>query len=242
MILVGQKLRASNRLEKFSTRGLFSAEALRDRDLPADLVETAIACLNGSISARTWSSYKSALNSLSSFSIETKVKITWPLTENTLIAYTAWAIKAGKRASTVSLYLSGLKKVQLSMGLPAVGPLPDIVTAMLKGHSNRCMIAHSSDDSKKLPCTLNMLKLVKRELRNDPSQSKYSKAMIWAAVCSLFFGALRGGELLCRNMSEYDPRFTLLNKDVKFSTVSRDGEKKDIVTLRIKHSKTSREV
>jgi hypothetical protein len=51
------------------------------------------------------------------------------------------------------------------------------------------------------------------------------KRLVWAVCTALFFVAFRGGELLCRSETKFDPAFSLLVEDVKIIKGGGEGVK-----------------
>ena len=97
--------------------------------------------------------------------------------------------------------------------------------------------APSDNEGNRVPCTLNILKLIKHELKMSRLHPD-EKIVVWATCTLSFFGALRTSEVLCKDQFEYDPLDTLLQKDVKICPADSTG--KESVSIKIRNSKTSK--
>jgi hypothetical protein len=54
------------------------------------------------------------------------------------------------------------------------------------------------------------------------------KRMLWAAAAIMFFGALRGNELLCRSVGQFDPAYTLCSQDIQVQGERAGGRRLQI--------------
>ena len=164
-----------------------------------------------------------------------------PLEERDVMIFIGFCINRDNKVGTVKSYLAGLKKYHLALGFQSFDYMTPVVKEILEGHENKVttLNATGSNIGKKfrLPCTLNILKLIKIELKMsklDPQE----KIVAWAACTLAFYGALRGSELLCNDKYEYCPSDILQKGDVKVCKADSTG--KESVTLKIRNSKTSR--
>ena len=70
-----------------------------------------------------------------------------------------------------------------------------------------------SGKNTRLPITPQVLRAIKQVWQGDKDRDKVS--MLWAAVCTCFFGFLRSGEIVVPSDSEYDPTTHLSYGDVR---------------------------
>ena len=205
--------------------------------LPKNVINDLEDAAKHSLAIKTWSSYKTAERSLVLFCKSEKVTYVLPLQEATLIRFIHWLVYVrGKKAATVSSYLAGIRKLHIMKGMAAPILRTEIVKMVLTGRKNM-------EDSQRLrlggherqPVTPDILELIKARLRDwdTNGQDKYT---VWTVATLLFHGAFRGGELLCRQKSEFDPAFTLLRDDIKV-TADSSGQGLETVQVRLKAPK-----
>jgi hypothetical protein len=84
---------------------------------------------------------------------------------------------------------------------------------------------------------MNVMRLLKEEVRLW-EVSIDQKLLVWAIATIAFHGAFRIHELLCKVESEFDPDFTLLNKDVR---VKADSSGARSLEVKLKCPKESRD-
>ena len=112
----------------------------------------------------------------------------------------------------------------------------DIVKSVLGGCGNK----HKSENvSVRYPCTINLIKLLKAELKGSNIESS-QKLVIFSAATIAFFGGLRMNELLSKGHIAYDPKYTLLRSDITIHKTMLDGKSVEVLSLDIKHSKTGK--
>ena len=183
--------------------------------LPANVAADLEEAAKHSLAVKTWSSYKPAERSLIMFCKQKKLLYQLPLEIPTLVQFIHWLVfEKGKKAATVNSYLAGIRKMHVIKGLPAPTLKTELVQMILAGRKN-------IEDAEKLraggserqPVTPTILELIKARLR-DYNAAGADKCTIWTACTLLFHGAFRGGELLSRSSSEFDPAFVLLRKDL----------------------------
>ena len=208
---------AAPRTEKYGAKGPYSAASFPS--VPAELVNGLVHAANHAVTKNTHSSYKTALKLWNQCARESRFDSNLPCSEQNTLIYVAWLIKRGVRASTIEVYLSGIRAAHLESGLNPPNIRTDRIKLIINGKSHEdCQKKQTGELTTRLPITPNMLKLFKAELSN--SNMSYSDTrMIWAVACMLFFGGFRPGELLCRNSLSFDPHNALLGKDIKMKTV-----------------------
>ena len=102
---------------------------------------------------------------------------------------------------------------------------------VIRGIKSQQAAAKSSGD-KRLPITLQLLKGMRGYWEQHLADR--NGIMLWAAVCTCFFGFMRSGEMTLPSESAFDP-----NTHLGFKDVSIDGiENPSMVKLSLKTSKT----
>ena len=220
---------------KYSREGGFTRQCLSptaERLYGEKLLNTA----NHSLATNTWRSYTSVVNKLNKISLETGVKISFPLDENMIQVILGSLLTQGLKASTIQGYMSSLKHAHLTRGLN--NPLLDdgFVQQVLKGAKNRDSLEEAE---LKAVVTIPIMGKIWEELRKINWQIE-TKRMIWAITTTLFMGSLRPSEIMCVKNDEYDEAKSLLWSDVKFLETKIENKKLEFLQLRIRHSKTSK--
>jgi hypothetical protein len=130
-------------------------------------------------------------------------------------------------SATIANYLAGMRNAHIVRGLECPKLRSDKVELLLRGKKNweEAKRREGGKDEKRKPVTPDVLRLIKARL-NEAEMRLVDKRMVWAVCTSLFFGAFRGGELLCRSEVKFDPAFSLLAEDVKLRGESESGEKR----------------
>ena len=152
---------------------------------------------NHSLAARTWSIYRTVENQLQRCQDETGTLMTFPLTNQNVIRFIHWLFESRKvSSSTVNSYLAGLRQLHLVNGVEIPLHRPPIVAQLLEGKKNvEVILARQGRKQKRLPETLNVMKLLKSEIKRMDS-SQVHKALLWAVITIAFNGCLRIHELL----------------------------------------------
>ena len=210
--------------------------------MPKVIEDTLSDTINFAISTNTKSTYNTAVNMLNKCKEELKENMSLPLEERDILIFVGFCINRDNKVGTVKSYLAGLKKYHMALGFPKFEYMTPIIKEVLEGHENKVNsrvtpVGGGLVKKFRLPCTLNILKLIKIELKMstlDPQE----KIVTWAACTLAFYGALRGSEVLCDDKNEYCPNDILQKRDVKICKADSTG--KESVTLKIRNSKTSR--
>ena len=191
---------------------MFDVNSFNDKNIPANLKTTLAKCANLGLCKDTWSNYKTAVNQLKRCHEETGVNIDYPLSESSILTFVSWNIGRGIKSSTISSYLSGLRESHLAKGMEAPKLRNDVTNLILKGNGRK---KSKKLAPKRLPCTLNILRILKVELKRS-SLKKTDKLAVWAVSALCFYGSLRAGEVLGSRQGGFHKACTLLRSDLKF--------------------------
>jgi hypothetical protein len=167
----------------------------------------------------TWGTYETAQRMLAKCAKNRNRKFEFPLASDDLLEFIGWLIGDRKvKAGTVNSYLSGLRQLHILKGMEPPIIRTNLVKFLLQGKKNLDNIAARSDNkTKRLPITMNVMRLLKEEVRIwDVSLDQ--KLLAWAIATVAFHVAFRIHELLYRVEAEFDPDFTLLNQDIRVKT------------------------
>ena len=137
----------------------------------------------------------------------------FPLSEHLLRYFAAYLASQDLSPQTIKSYLSGLRSLQISMGLP--DPRDQSSLPMLKQvQAGICWArAHKGTAGTRirLPITVQVMANIKCTLFES---SNPEKLVIWAIACTAFFGFFRLGELLPGSASSFNPATDLAWGDV----------------------------
>ena len=155
------------------------------------------------------------------------------MSESLLCAYVSHLADQGLKHSTLKVYLSAVRYLQIASGLgdPFGGvawPRLDYVMRGIK----KADAEKGSNSKQRLPITPSILCRLK-ELRASSSES-YDIKMMWAACCLAFFAFLRVGEMTVSNDQSYDDSVHLSVRDIAVDHPAAPS----IIQIRIKQSKT----
>ena len=222
---------------KYSTQGMFGDAVFNRLNLPKEIKDILTSTANMAISSETKKKYSTALNNVEKCEQELQEKLSFPWDNRSTLIFIGWCIKRDLKTQSIRGYLSGISKVHLALGYNQLDTSTPIMKEIFNGHSNKHAQSNDSKRSKRQPCTLKMLKLLKNEIKCSNIPEK-DKLMIWTCCTVSFYGALRPGEALSIFENYFDPSLTLCKNDVKI--VKGKGEEKDAIHLDIKHSKTNK--
>jgi integrase len=101
----------------------------------------------------------------------------------------------------------------------------DKVELLLRGKKNlEQAVRREAGVGNRKPVTPDILRLLKARISESEHQL-IDKRLLWAVCASMFFGAFRGHEILCKQEKEFDPAFTLLWEDVDVRKTAGGREK-----------------
>ena len=139
---------------------------------------------------------------------------------------------AGLRHGTIKSYLSAVRYLQISYGLPNPfdQPMPrlDLVMRGIKSAQGK----QGLTPRQKLPITPVILRQL-RGLWCGPSQG-FREALLWAASVTCFFGFMRAGEITLKSKESFDPTYHLSLEDLAADSLSDPS----FIQLTLKGSKT----
>ena len=150
--------------------------------------------------------------------------IPYPLCEPTLRLFATFLARNLSYAS-ICTYISALRLQNIELGYRPPADMP-LLHLLLKGIKR---MKGSRAKPKRKPITLVLLSSLQHELQLSSFVTN-DKLMLWASFTTAFFGFLRASEFCSPSQSFYDPRSTLLVRDVSVLP--------DVAILQLKVSKT----
>ena len=173
---------------------------------------------NRGLAPSTQRTYRSAHNRYLKFCSSFNISNPVPLTENGLCAYVSFLAKEGIKYQSVKAYLSALRFLQISVGLPdpyASSSWPRL-EYVLKGI--RKSVTTGQGTKTRLPIT----SLVQRQIRStwQPQAEEPDMVMLWASFCLGFFGFMRAEEFTVPSDGSFDPQVRLTVGDIALDSHS----------------------
>jgi len=223
---------------KYSQKGGCTSELLKDLELPAETAKSIASLGNLGISKNTWSTYNTAKTMIAKCQKETGTDLSLPFNQKKVLIFIDWLVRVRNlKGSTVNSYLAGARQLHLTLGLEPPNFRTGLVKLVIKGVKNRDGIEkRSNNKTGRLPMTMNMMMVLKNLVHNS-SFNAHDKKLIWAVASVAFAGAFRIGELLTKQEATFDPDFSLLTKDVTWST---DRQGKTVIHICLKCPKETK--
>ena len=219
---------------------MYSEDSFRHLNLPKHYKKLLANISNNSLAKSTWSSYRTSLNKLDQYAEETGNSIAFPTSKDTVLSFTAWLLSKGVGTSTVNTYLSGLRQAHMTMGMEPPNLHTNLVNQVLQGKQN---LENLDRVNKKNPCRLPMTIILMRILRKELKTARLNdmdRGAVWAVATLAFSGGFRPGELLCSKEWSFDPAVNLLKRDIKVKTLVIDGERTEILQIKMKAEKQNK--
>ena len=195
---------------------------------------------NFGLSQGTWKAYGTVDRHLKACYQDTGRCGRFPLPPADVLTFLAWLINRGIKASTVQVYLSGLRMAHLTRGCFGVSIYEDIISHMVKGLKQRDLVKDKiAGKVGRLPVTMDVLTKLRVAIRkSDWDMAK--KRLVWAVCCLAFNGSFRVHELLSRETRKFDPTSTLLKKDVTVSSCQEGQARTEVLQVYLKSPKEAR--
>ena len=167
------------------------------------------------LTQNTWCQYGTAMSHLSKCEKETGIKMSFPLSQQQILVYIGWLLHVRSvQSDTVAKYLSGLRVASLSKGIDIQTLRSPVVNLVLAGQKHMEDIKKSTDTKPVRRAVTIPLMLILAHRLNQSPWSEYKRQLVWTVSILALFGSFRVGELLSSSASDFDSRFTLLNREV----------------------------
>ena len=183
-----------------------------------------------SLAPSTKASYRSAANRYLVFCHQFNFP-PLPLSQEKVTRFVAHLATTGVAYQSIRVYLSAIRFLQISSGLPdpSLGQDP-ILGYMLRGVHR---LPPSTRRMQRLPITADVMRLLFDTWSRVPESEHYDAAMLWAACCMGFFGFMRAGEFTCQSWQAFSPTM-LTPQDIYIDSHNNPT----IVTVHLRRSKT----
>ena len=153
------------------------------------------------VAPSTRHTYRTGVRSYQQFCNQFNIQ-QFPATSLTL-HYFCTSIAQRVSYKTIKVYLAGIRLEHLKRGLhdPTDNKLLQLLCTGIKrsqGNTSRT----------RLPITIDLLRSLKTQLRNDSSYSLLEKRLLWSALTQAFYGFLRASEFTSSSLQWSDVQFS----------------------------------
>ena len=169
---------------------------------------------------------------------EKDLPLTFPINQNIILVFIAWADSRGLCASTINSYLSALRQLHLSLDIPIPVIRSDLVHQILLGKKNSDSSAPKHRPIR-IPVTPSILRILKLKIRLDNDLPQADKLVYWLVCTLAFHGSFRMGELLSKSPISFDPRYSLLGRDVNLKKTLINSQPYNFLEISLSSTKTS---
>ena len=197
----------------------------------SDLASSVQGYFRAGLASSTQTSYKAALKRFHTFCSQYSVMTPFPVTEQILCYISAYLAQQGLAPQTGKAYLSAVRSMQISLGLP--DPRDHAAMPILKRVQAGIRPARMLQDVPpriKLPITIGILNKVNQYLL---ASERPDRLVLWAIFAMAFFGFFRLGELLRDCATSYSIATHLSWGDVAVDS----HENPSMVRIHLKRSK-----
>ena len=223
---------------KYSDKGGFTKESFKGLGGLSDSVcELLAKKSNGSLASSTWRKYGVAQGHLNTASRVLNVRFSFPFSASMTLNFIGYLLVKGLQANTIETYLSGIRNAHIVRGVDPHHLKDEIVKCVIKGHKNTGRVELPKPF--RLPVTIDDLIIFRRNLSKLDMHWR-DKILYWTVCTWCFAGSFRIHEILSVKETEYDPTQTLLHGDIKMSSISVDGEIREVIMVKIKNPKEGR--
>ena len=220
--------------------GIFSAKSFPGiSSLPSSMLEALVSAANNGLATKTQKQYQAVRKHLTKCQEATKMRMSLPMGENQTLALISYLFGKNLKSSTVANILSGIRAIHLAEGCPVPVLRTSLTNMVLRGRENWDEET-ARGLPKRLPVTIDVMRLLRRKLQRDTTFTPLHKALVWSVATLCFWGGLRIGEALSKTARTVDPLNTLLKKDLVILNKKMDGKNVKIIKILLKSTKESR--
>ena len=160
----------------------------------------------------TQKTYQAANKRFLSFCTQYNVSQPFPLSEHLLCSFAAYLADQGLAPQTGKSYLSALRSMQISLGLPDPRDQSSLpILKRVQAGISRTRALKGTPTRIRLPITVRILEAIQHSLATSTNPDK---GVLWAVSASAFFGFFRLGELLQESSTQFNPATSLAWGDV----------------------------
>lgn len=175
-------------------------------------------------------SYNQGLNHYNRFCHLLHIAEPFPLSNSLLCSFAAYLGNLHLSPQSIKVYLAGVKHHNITLGYRNVHD--EALKLVERGIARHHSTSPHSPSAARMPITPDILRQI-MTLWSD-RQYEPDTIMLWAALCSGFFGCLRIGEFTSPSPTHYDPSIHLSFGDIWVDS----KENTSSISMHIKQSKT----
>ena len=216
---------------KYSGQGGYTANSFERYNLPRKVIDQLVITSNASLASSTWSKYQATDRLLSAMEAHYDRQLPFPFSETSTLLFCCYLLTKGYKSETIECHLSSLRNAHLTKGFDPPNLRPVVVQQLLKGNRN----LHNLEDSGlgRAAVDVNDLTIIRSNLMKM-GLSHHDRVLLWFSMLCMFYGSLRVHEVFPTKKSEYDPKRTLLRRDIKLKRVHVNGTPVEVLILDIK--------
>ena len=173
------------------------------------------------IAPSTRKAYNSAHKRFHFFCTHFAIVNPFPVTESLLCYFVAFLAREGLAPSSIKLYLSAVRHMQVVLGFPeprAESSLPRL-KLVLNGITRARASSGKTQVKPRLPITTDVLWKVYEALSSRPQN--YASALLWASCSICFFGFFRVGEIMVPSAHSFSSTRHLSWGDVSVDSIAQ---------------------
>ena len=168
----------------------------------SDLASSVQGYFRAGLASSTQTTYKAALKRFYNFCTQYAVVSPFPVTEQILCYFSAYLADQGLAPQTGRSYLSAVRSMQISLGLPDPRDHSSMpILKRVQAGIRRARMLRSSPPRIRLPITIGILKRMNQHLS---ASGRTDRQVLWTISTTAFFGFFRLGELIPENVASYD--------------------------------------
>ena len=134
ILRAGVRVRTRARAVTGTTKygGQYGRMNLAAMGLPSEVSQDLEVVGNHGLARKTWSSYATAVKMFNACCREKGISSVWPIRDKTILIFIHWLLKARRvGASTIELYLAGLRAEHIAQGWPAPAVRSELVNTII---------------------------------------------------------------------------------------------------------------
>jgi hypothetical protein len=168
----------------------------------SDLASSVQGYFRAGLASSTQTTYKAALKRFYNFCTQYAVVSPFPVTEQILCYFSAYLADQGLAPQTGRSYLSAVRSMQISLGLPDPRDHSSMpILKRVQAGIRRARMLRSSPPRIRLPITIGILKRMNQHLS---ASRRTDRQVLWTISTTAFFGFFRLGELIPENVASYN--------------------------------------
>ena len=147
-----------------------------------------------------------------------------------MLLFCCYFLMKGYKSETIESHFSRLRTAHLTRGIDPPNLRPTVVQQLLRGNKN--LKSLEDNGLGRASVDIEDLTVMRYNLRKQ-GFCHHDTVLLWFAMLCMFYGSLRVHEVFPHKKSEYNPRHTLLRKDIALKEVFVDGCQVEVLMITI---------